>query len=71
MQNFGIESIFKPTVWNWCIHRDINDKCVKIVNIATSKYLVVESTMFCNETFISTPDYLLIGRITTTLFLYC
>ena len=42
MQNFGIESIFKPTVWNECIHQDSNDKCVKIVKFATHSYVHME-----------------------------
>jgi hypothetical protein len=40
------EDIFKPTVWNDCVHQDINDNGVSKVNVATSDNLVVKSTMF-------------------------
>ena len=42
----GRENIFKPTIGNESIHQDSNDKGVRIINFATSKYLVVKSTMF-------------------------
>jgi len=42
----GKENIFKLTVWNESPHRDSNDNWVGIVNFATSKNLVVKSTMF-------------------------
>jgi len=41
----GREDIFKLTVGNESLHQDINDNDV-IVNFATSKNLVVKSTMF-------------------------
>jgi hypothetical protein len=34
---FGREDIFKPTIGNEILHRDINDNGVRIVNFATSK----------------------------------
>jgi len=37
----GIENIFKPTIRNESLHQDSNDKVVRIVKYATSKYLVV------------------------------
>jgi len=40
------ENIFKPTIGNESIHQDSNDNGVRIVNFATSKNLVVKSTMF-------------------------
>ena len=40
------ENIFKPTIGNESLHQDSNDNGVRIVNIATSKSLVVNSTMF-------------------------
>jgi len=40
------ENIFKLTVANENLHQDINDNDVRIVNFATSKNLVVKSTMF-------------------------
>ena len=42
----GIENIFKPTTGNESLHQDSNDNGVRLVNFATSKNLVVKSTMF-------------------------
>jgi hypothetical protein len=42
----GRENIFKPTTGNENLHQDSNDNCVTIVNFATSKNLVVKSTLF-------------------------
>jgi hypothetical protein len=42
----GGENIFKPTIGNESLHQDNNNNGVRIVNFATSKYLVVKSTMF-------------------------
>jgi len=42
----GRENIFKPTIGNDCLHQGSNDNGVRIVNFATSKNLVVKSTMF-------------------------
>ena len=42
----GGENIFKPTIGNESLHRNSNDNYVRIVTIATSKNLVVESKMF-------------------------
>ena len=42
----GSEDIFKPTIGNESPHQDSNDNGVRIVNFATSKNLVVKSTMF-------------------------
>ena len=41
----GRENIFKPTIRNKRL-QDSNDNGVRIVNFATSKNLVVKSTMF-------------------------
>ena len=41
-----LENIFKPTIGNESLHQDSNDNGVRIVNFATSKNLVVKSTMF-------------------------
>jgi len=38
--------IFKPIIGNESLHEDSADNNVRIVNFATSKNLVVESTMF-------------------------
>jgi len=42
------EIIFKPTIGQESLHQNINDNGVRIVNIATSKNLVVKSTMFAH-----------------------
>jgi hypothetical protein len=39
------EDIFKPTIGNESLHEDSNDNGVRVVNFATSRYLV-KSTMF-------------------------
>jgi hypothetical protein len=42
----GKEDIFKPTVVNESLHEISNDNGVRVVNVATSKNLIVKSTMF-------------------------
>ena len=42
----GREDILKPIIGQESLHQDSNDNVVRIVNIATSKNLVVKSTMF-------------------------
>jgi hypothetical protein len=42
----GREDTFKPTIGNESLHQDSNDNGVRIVSFATSKTLVVKSTMF-------------------------
>jgi hypothetical protein len=42
----GGEGIFKPTIWNESLHQDCDDNVVRIVNFASSKNLVVKSTVF-------------------------
>jgi exonuclease III len=42
----GRENIFKPTIGNGSLHEISNDNGVRIVNFATSKILVLKSTMF-------------------------
>jgi hypothetical protein len=44
----GRVNIFKPTIGNKSLHQDNNDDGVRIVNFATSKYLV-KSTMFLHR----------------------
>jgi len=66
----GRDNIFKSTIGNESLHQDSNDNGVRIVNFATSKNLVVKSTMFPTETFISTPGPLMMGRLTTRLITY-
>jgi len=40
------ENIFKPTIGQESLHQNSNDNGVRLVNFATSKNLVVRSTMF-------------------------
>ena len=40
------ENIFRPTIGQDSLHQDSNDNGVRLVNFATSKTLVVNSTMF-------------------------
>jgi len=42
----GRENIFKPTTGYESLHQDSNDNGIIIANFATSKILVVKSTMF-------------------------
>jgi hypothetical protein len=42
----GTEDIFKPKIGNESLHETSNDNGVRVVNFATSKNLVVKSTMF-------------------------
>ena len=42
----GRENIFKPTIGNESLHQHSNDNGVRIVTFATSKNLVIKSTMF-------------------------
>jgi len=49
----GRENIFKPTTES--LHQDSNDSGVRIVNFATSKNLVVKSTMFPYQNTHNTP----------------
>ena len=42
----GRENIFKPTIGNESLHQHSNDNGVRIVTFATTKNLVVKSTMF-------------------------
>jgi hypothetical protein len=42
----GRENIFRPTVRNESLHEISNDSGVRVVNFATSKNLIIKSTMF-------------------------
>jgi len=45
-EKVGRENIFNPTIGQESLHQDSNDNGVRLVNFATSKNLVVKSTMF-------------------------
>ena len=47
----GRENIFKPTIGNESLHQDSNDNGFRTVNFATSKNLLVKSTMFPHRDF--------------------
>jgi hypothetical protein len=59
------EDIFKLTIGNESSHEISNDNGVRVVNFATSKILVVKSTMFPIAASINTPGPLLMERHTT------
>jgi hypothetical protein len=42
----SMKDIFKPTIWNESLHEISNDNRIRVVNFATSKNLIVKSTMF-------------------------
>jgi len=44
--NVGRENIFNPTTGQESLHQDSNDNGDRLVNFATSKNLVVKSTIF-------------------------
>ena len=60
----GRENIFKSTRENKSLHQDNNDNGVRIVNFATSKNLVVKSTMLPHRDIHNTPGPLLMERHT-------
>jgi hypothetical protein len=45
----GRENILKQTIGNESLHENSKDNGVTVVNFATSKNLVVKSTMFLNH----------------------
>jgi hypothetical protein len=66
----GKENIFRPAIGKEILHQDSNDNGVRIVNFAISINIVVKSTMFQHQTFISTPGPLLMGRLIIRLITY-
>ena len=81
----GRENIYKCTIGNESLHQKGNDKGVRTVNFATSKILVVKSTMFphrniCKYTWTSPDgkthnkiDYILVDRrrLSSILVVHC
>ena len=67
----GRENTLKPTIVNESLHQDSNDNGVRIVNFATSKNLVVKSTIFPHRNIQkytwTSPD----GKTQTRLISYC
>ena len=58
------KNIFKPTIGNESLHQDINDNCVRIVNLAKSKILAVKSKIFPHRKIHNTSGTILMGRLT-------
>jgi len=65
----GKENAYKTTIGNESLHLHSNDNGVRIVTFATSKNLVVKSTMFPHRN-ISTTGPLRMGRLSTRLITY-
>ena len=66
----GRENIFKPTTGNEILHDDSNDNGVRIVIFATSKNLVVKSTIFPHRHILKHTVTLLMGRHTIRSITY-
>jgi hypothetical protein len=66
----GWENIFKPTIGKESLHQDSNDNGVRLVNFATSKHLVVKSTMFPHRNIHKYTCPLLMGRLIIRLTIY-
>jgi hypothetical protein len=48
-EKLGREDIFNPRIGKDSIHQDSNDNGVRIINFATSKNVVVQSTIFPHQ----------------------
>jgi len=70
MQKWGGRFFSKPTIGQESLHQDSNDNLVRLVNFATSKNLVLKSTMFPHWTFTNTPGPPLMVRLTNKLTTY-
>ena len=64
------EVIFKQTIGNENLHLGSNDNGVRIVNSATSKNLVVNSTIYQRRNIHKYTWTFLMGRLTTRLITY-
>jgi hypothetical protein len=64
----GREDIFKPTIGKESSHEISNDNGIGVVNFATSKNLLVKSSLIA--AFINTPGPLLMERHTTRLITF-
>jgi hypothetical protein len=70
MQNWG-ERIFSNRQLGIRVYiKMFNDNDVRIVNFATSKNLVIKSTIFPHRNILNTPGPVLMGRLTTILIIY-
>jgi hypothetical protein len=66
----GRENIFKLTIGNESLHEVTNDSGIRVVNFATSKNLVIKSTMFLVAELMNTPGPLLRETNTTRLITF-
>jgi len=66
----GREETFKPKIGQENLHQDINNDGFRIVNFATSKNLVVKSTMFSHRNIHKLTWTSPIGRLTTRFTTY-
>jgi len=66
----GRENIFKPTIGQESFHQDSSDNGVRLVNFATSKNLVVKSTMFPHRNIQNIPGPPLMVRLIIRLTTY-
>jgi len=64
------ENILKPTTGHESFHQDSNDNGVRLVNFATSKILVVNSSMFPHWNIHKYTSTSLMVRLTTRLTTY-
>jgi len=55
----GKDDIFKPTTGNEILYEDSNENFVRVVNLATLKYLLLRARCSTTETFLKTPVPLL------------
>jgi hypothetical protein len=69
-EKVGRENILKPKTGYESLHQDSNDNGARIVNFATSKNLIVNSTMFPHRNIHNTPGPLPMCRLITRLITY-
>jgi hypothetical protein len=66
----GREDVFKPIVRIDSLHESSNDNGVRIVNFATSKNLIVKSTMFSHRNIHNILGHLQMGTSTIRLTIF-
>jgi hypothetical protein len=66
----GREDILKQKIGNDSLYGISNYNGVRVIHFATSKNLIVKSTMFHIITFINLLGHLLMGRRTTKLIIF-
>jgi hypothetical protein len=64
------ENILKPTIGNDSLHEISNDNGVRVVNVATSKNLVVKDKMFPHRKFVNTTGPVLRETHTSRLIAF-